>query len=547
MNRSLFAHPAFPVLFAAFFCLALYLTGIYCRPIFPVDETRYMTVAWEMVSRPDFILPHLNGEPYDHKPPLLFWSINLLWALFGVGSRPAMAVPFLYAFAFILLTYRLAKKIKPDDSTFPLLAVAILTGSLPFIIYSNMIMFDLMLGVCSMLGLTAIWDYTKTGNAKHLAIFAIAVGLGALAKGPAILLHTLFPVVFVRYWNKDGAPISRKKWVSGFILAILAGTLIGLAWAIPAALKGGPVYANKIFWGQTAGRVSNAFDHKHPVWWYLPFVPLFLMPWIFSPLVWRGIKFVKDTTPQTATRFLAIWVIPVFLSFSLISGKQIHYLVPLLPGIAIFVALCMNKASGVYKAQTAIAPFIFLGVCILLPLISKILGPHFSISPSSPLSPAMIGNVSPAIPALLFAIAAIITFIASRKSMLAQVLALSVSSLMLMMSFQLSAKDGLFKTYDLAPVAEVIQKNPNAPLAFTRNYHGEWGYLARLDNRTVKELQVSDLHQWFKENPKGMAFLRTGHPEELQPYDVLYTMPYKTDNTYAIVVKRGQAAHFAVK
>ena len=43
------------------------------RPLMPVDETRYAAVAWEMWTRGDFIVPRLDGLPYDHKPPLLFW------------------------------------------------------------------------------------------------------------------------------------------------------------------------------------------------------------------------------------------------------------------------------------------------------------------------------------------------------------------------------------------------------------------------------------------------------------------------------------------
>ncbi|HBT43825.1 MAG TPA: glycosyltransferase, partial [Rhodospirillaceae bacterium] len=35
------------------------------RPLLPVDETRYLAVAWEMWQRGDFLVPYLNGEPYS--------------------------------------------------------------------------------------------------------------------------------------------------------------------------------------------------------------------------------------------------------------------------------------------------------------------------------------------------------------------------------------------------------------------------------------------------------------------------------------------------
>ena len=45
----------------------------------PVDETRYLAVAWDMWREGNFLVPHLNGEPYSHKPPLLFWLIHLAY------------------------------------------------------------------------------------------------------------------------------------------------------------------------------------------------------------------------------------------------------------------------------------------------------------------------------------------------------------------------------------------------------------------------------------------------------------------------------------
>ncbi|HEY3011669.1 MAG TPA: hypothetical protein VGJ36_02890, partial [Gemmatimonadales bacterium] len=40
------------------------------RPLLPVDETRYLSVAWEMWRRGDWLVPYLNGSPYTDKPPL---------------------------------------------------------------------------------------------------------------------------------------------------------------------------------------------------------------------------------------------------------------------------------------------------------------------------------------------------------------------------------------------------------------------------------------------------------------------------------------------
>ena len=57
------------------------VSAIVLRPPLPVDETRYLAVAWEMWLRDDFLVPYLNGEAYHHKRPLLFWLMRAMKAL----------------------------------------------------------------------------------------------------------------------------------------------------------------------------------------------------------------------------------------------------------------------------------------------------------------------------------------------------------------------------------------------------------------------------------------------------------------------------------
>ena len=43
---------------------------VFLLPPLPIDETRYLAVAWEMHRTGEFLVPHLNGELYPQKPPL---------------------------------------------------------------------------------------------------------------------------------------------------------------------------------------------------------------------------------------------------------------------------------------------------------------------------------------------------------------------------------------------------------------------------------------------------------------------------------------------
>src|SRR3569832_988308 len=77
--------------------LLLVAISLYGRSFVPIDETRYVTVAWEMWLRGDFLVPYLNGEPYSHKPPLLFWLIQLGWKIFGVNDWWPRLMPSLFS------------------------------------------------------------------------------------------------------------------------------------------------------------------------------------------------------------------------------------------------------------------------------------------------------------------------------------------------------------------------------------------------------------------------------------------------------------------
>lgn len=65
------------VVFLVIFTGFLFVFDLGNRDLWAPDEPRYAQVAREMLENKNFILPHLNGEVYPDKPPLLFWLIDL--------------------------------------------------------------------------------------------------------------------------------------------------------------------------------------------------------------------------------------------------------------------------------------------------------------------------------------------------------------------------------------------------------------------------------------------------------------------------------------
>src|SRR6476469_9277391 len=74
------------------------------------DEGRYAQVPREMLARGDWVVPHLQGQPYLDKPPLLYWLVMLSYKLFCVAEAPARLIPALAVHGTILIVYLLGRR-----------------------------------------------------------------------------------------------------------------------------------------------------------------------------------------------------------------------------------------------------------------------------------------------------------------------------------------------------------------------------------------------------------------------------------------------------
>src|SRR5580765_479054 len=83
-------------------------------PAMPIDETRYLSVAWEMRNSGDYLLLHLNGAPYADKGPVLVWLINLAWLAAGLNVWIVRLGVLLASLASLILFEQLARRLDTD-------------------------------------------------------------------------------------------------------------------------------------------------------------------------------------------------------------------------------------------------------------------------------------------------------------------------------------------------------------------------------------------------------------------------------------------------
>jgi len=391
-----------PVVAAMPFLAVFLVAGVdvTLRGLWPVDETRYAAVAWEMWWRGDLVLPRLLGEPYSHKPPLLFWLIHAGWLPFGVNDLWPRLLPWCLALAQLLALRALARDLAPDQPRLPDHVTWLHSGLSLWLAWAGVLAFDVLLGCCVLMALRPV--ARSLGKGQPLAVLPLGawLGLALLAKGPVALIFVLPAALMAPWFNKPGSANLGVPEVAAHGLRVALAMLLALGlaalWVLPAASLGGEAYANAILWGQFAGRVVHSFAHREPWWRYLPWLPLLLFPWSLCPGLFLARQAVAEAQTRAARRLVAGTVLTAFLILSGISGKQLHYLVPLLPLAVLWLALRLPCAE-VHSGPRAPAVAVGIAACALAPVALGFIG--------HPRWPLWVPELSPLLPLALLALA----------------------------------------------------------------------------------------------------------------------------------------------
>lgn len=483
------------------------------RTLTPIDETRYVSVAWEMWLRGDFLVPYINGEFYSHKPPFLFWVFHAGWALMGVHDWWPRLVSPLFSAGGLGLTFLLARRLWPQRSGVAGDAALILVSTLWWTMMSTATMFDIVLGFWVLVGMHGILRAAEDRRSGWLVLGA-AIGMGVLTKGPVVLLN-LMPVALLAPWWQPG--LRRSRWYGGLLGAFLLGAAIALAWAIPAAMVGGEAYRNAIFWGQTAGRMVDSFAHRQPFWWYLTMLPLVLFPWFYWPGLWRSLATLRAGVSDPGVRFCVAWLVPVFVAFSLVSGKQLHYLVPMLPGFALLAARALDD-----RPLPGIALPAIVAAAVGLGLVVVGAGAVASLRERVLALPL-------AWPGLVVALAAGLAWWLVRRGW-RPTRVMSVMACVLLALLLVAVQRTIGPIYDVKGMALAVRasQEQGRTVANLQNYHAQYQFLGRLEKPLVNLSGGRDEQLlWLAAHPDARVVLYVMKPGDLDGAQVLYKQPYR--------------------
>ncbi len=307
--------------------------------------------AREMLQSGEWILPTCNGQPRLQKTPLPYWFVAGLSKLTGSVDEFAARMPnailaVLSATAILYFVNRW--------SSFKIaaLSASIWVTSLGYIRYSHNAQPEMPLTFFIMLCLlsfySAITERSRNRQVVFALVFWVSFGLANLAKGPAPLPLVLAPLFFYiavfRRWKK----VPKLLPVIGMVIFLA----IVLPWPLAVGYK---VDWNLGIWkAQFIDRFVGEYASGHkPFYYYLYIMFQFILPWsAFLPMALVAPFYNVWKDRQPIMRFLWFWFVIDLAVITICGGKRQHYILPLMPSMAMLIGILLNDMVFVRKAYT---------------------------------------------------------------------------------------------------------------------------------------------------------------------------------------------------
>ena len=320
----------------------------------------------QMVEHGALLFPVENGRAPMYKPPLFHWTATALDHVAGIKKIAPFNLRItsaLYATAGTLLTMVFAYSVLGPAAA--VLSGLILAASYQYIEEARIGRVDMTLCFFETLALFAfIWWYAsnpRTSRASPASkpplmalparanairyLFAMALGLGVLAKGPVgAILPALACGIFLiaEHRLRDLRALATPG-------PVLLALVVGSSWYVACLLGQRYGFLHRQIGSENFGRFFGALGSMPP-WYYVK--PLLLNSAPFSLLVPVAVytaihtyssPAAADSRAIAAARLLAIFWIVTVTFFTIAAYKRRAYLLPLWPAAAVILAWWLQE------------------------------------------------------------------------------------------------------------------------------------------------------------------------------------------------------------
>jgi len=334
------------------------------------DAGKYATAAKEIYQNGNFINLTVHGDPYDQKPPMLFWIGALGFTIGGVSNFWFKFPVLLLVFLGIYWAYRLGKSMY--NKRVGNITAIMLFFSFIYSFYSMDIHTDTPLQAFITLAFWQLFEFIKTKKNKHWILGFTGVGLAMLCKGPIGAAIPGFAVIGHLLLKKDFKTFKDYRWYLGVLLSfvIASPALIGLmdqfGWS----------GIRFFFWDNNVGRITGSYVKavNDPLFYVHNLLYLFL-PWSFMFFISVFYEFkslIKNKFKSTEYFTLAgIWIYFIILNSA--SSQLPNYIFSIVPLIAVLTAkwtdIAIQQSTSLFRIfnviQKIVVFIMWLGIFVI--------------------------------------------------------------------------------------------------------------------------------------------------------------------------------------
>ena len=344
---------AFPVLSRLAACAivialwaAIYLPGLGSIEI-KGEEIRRIMPGVNMLRTGNWIVPQFNGQPYLRKPPLVNWAIALSVKCFGVRNEWTVRLPSVLAMlAMALVMLETCGPWLGTNAT--LAAVLIVLTSAGLVEKGRLAEIEAIYIALFGMAFSCWLGWTATGRSRWLiwTVTGLLLGLGLLAKGPAILAFFYAIADFIAWgsWRRKEKNEAMTTdlltwahlWGLIFMLSIFA------LWCVPYMREAYSLGAGGIWARQMEQRVGSG--DRSTVFVNLLRSLINFLPWgLALPLCWRQSTLSHLAPRERILVEAARWpIVSCAFGLMLIPGMLPRYTLPLIIPYALLLALLLK-------------------------------------------------------------------------------------------------------------------------------------------------------------------------------------------------------------
>jgi len=363
------------------------------RPGFSDTEGMFAEPAREIVVSGDWVTPHMNGEPFLTKPPLMYWLPATMFTLIG-PTEYARLWSVLAALATVYVTGLLGRELYGEAAG--LTAAVVLTTTVGFLLEARVLRTDMVLVLAVTLALYYYARLRRGAGPGVAAAFWTTLGIGTLDKGLVPLLLTGATIAVIEAAAGELRPhtlIARLKALSApWGVLLLAGLVV--PWHLLAG-------------AQNPGFLWDYVVNQHLLFFFDKKLPRDSIPdslgFFWGSFFARGLPWslllpgalihawfrAQSARGQDATQILPIvWLTTVLGFFSLAVSRLEHYSLPALPALALLIGAMITDGDA---RRIQVHRGVLAGPLLVTGLLAFAITVHDPSSFLSTLDPTLVG------------------------------------------------------------------------------------------------------------------------------------------------------------